>query len=98
VDFIYHIYNAKLDRATGRPRLLTQARIFRDGRPVFTGQAALFDPGVRKDMTRLKAGSRLQLGRELAPGDYVLQIVVTDQLAKGSRATATQWLDFEVVK
>ena len=29
----------------------------------------------------------------LPPGDYVLQVVVTDKIAK---ATATQWSDFEV--
>jgi VWFA-related protein len=97
LDFVYHIYNAKVDRATGRTQLLTQARLFRDGQPVFTGPAAPFDPGPQTNPARLKAGSRLQLG-DLAPGEYVLQIVVTDRLAKGARATATQWLDFEVVK
>lgn len=98
IDFVYHIYNAKVDRATGRPRLLTQARLFRDGQPVFTGPASPFDPGPQTDMTRLKAGSRLQLGMNLPPGEYVLQLVVTDELAKPGRATATQWLDFEIVK
>ena len=49
-------------------------------------------------MTRLKGGSRLQLGMNLPPGEYVLQLVVTDGLAKRGRATATQWLDFEIVK
>jgi len=98
IDFTYIIYNAKVDRATGRPRLLTQTRIFRDGQPVFEGQLAPFDPGPQPDVTRLRSGSRLQLGMNLTPGDYVLQIVVTDELAKGSRATVTQWLDFEIVK
>ncbi|MBV8857873.1 MAG: VWA domain-containing protein [Acidobacteria bacterium] len=98
VDFFYHIYNAKLDPATGRPRLVTQARLLRDGQPVFTGPLVPFDPGPQKEMARLKMGSRLRLGLNLAPGDYVLQVIVTDELAKGSRATATQWLDFEIVK
>jgi VWFA-related protein len=98
VDFFYHIYNAKLDGATGRPRVVTQVRLFRDGQPIFTGPLVPFDPGPQKDMARLKMGSRLMLGLNLAPGDYVLQAVVTDELAKGSRATATQWLDFEIVK
>jgi VWFA-related protein len=98
IDFLYQIYNAKVDRTTGRPRLSTQARILRDGQPVFTGPPALYDPGPQTDMTRLKAGSRLQLGMNLPPGDYVLQLIVTDELAKGSRANATQWLDFEIVK
>lgn len=98
IDFFYHVYNAKVDRATGRPRLLTQVRLFRDGRPVFEGPTNPFDPGAQTDMTRLKAASRLRLGLNLAPGDYVLQLVVTDGLAKGSRATVTQWLDFEIVQ
>jgi VWFA-related protein len=98
IDFVYFVYNAKVDRATGRPRVLTQARLFRDGQPVFTGPTGPLDPGPQTDMTRLKTGSRLQLGMNLTPGDYVLQIVVTDELAKGKRATATQWLDFEIIK
>jgi hypothetical protein len=36
--------------------------------------------------------------RHLAPGEYVLQLVVTDDLAKASRAAAAQWLDFEIVE
>ncbi|HEX8292284.1 MAG TPA: VWA domain-containing protein, partial [Pyrinomonadaceae bacterium] len=98
IDFFYFIYNAKADRATGRPRLVTQARLFRDGQPVFTAPPNPYDPGTQADMTRLKGGSRLLLGMNLPPGEYVLQIVVTDELAKGDRATATQWLDFEIVK
>jgi VWFA-related protein len=98
LDVFYHVYNARVDRSTGRPRLLTQTRLFRDGRAVFTGPLNPLDPGPQPDMTRLKAGSRLQLGRDLTPGDYVLQVVITDQLAKGARATATQWIDFEIIK
>ena len=98
VDFIYHIYNAKVDRATGRPSLRTQARLFREGQPVFAGPQIPYNPGPQTNMSRLQGGSRLQLGAQLPPGDYVLQVVVTDDLAKGSRATATQWIDFEIVK
>ena len=32
------------------------------------------------------------------PGEYVLQVIVTDQLAPEKRRTATQWIDFEIVK
>jgi len=38
------------------------------------------------------------LGTALTPGEYVLQVVVTDSLAKGKYRTATQWIDFEMVK
>lgn len=32
-----------------------------------------------------------------APGEYVLQIVATDEAA-GGRPQASQWIDFEVVR
>jgi VWFA-related protein len=98
IDFFYHIYNAKVDRTTGRPRLVTRVRLFRDGRPVFNGPPIPFDPGRQADMTHLKMGSRLRLGTDLAPGEYVLQVIVTDELSRGGGATATQWLDFEIVQ
>ena len=42
--------------------------------------------------------ARFHLGPELPPGEYVLQITVDDNLAKEKQRTATQWIDFEVVK
>jgi hypothetical protein len=47
-------------------------------------------------MKRLLAGGRLQLGTKMVPGDYVLQVVVTDNAAKEKYHIATQWMDFEV--
>ncbi|MBV9928698.1 MAG: VWA domain-containing protein [Acidobacteria bacterium] len=100
LDYGYAIYNAKADKATGQPRVTTQVRLFREGRLVFTGAAAPLDLSGQ-DAKRLVAGGRLQVGTELAPGDYVLQVVVTDEVAKGRKkdgtGTATQWVDFEVV-
>lgn len=98
LDYYYHIYNAKPDRATGQPQLVTQARLFRDGQAVFTGQPTPFNPGQQPDPKRIMAGSRLRLGSNLPPGEYMLQVVVTDKLAKEKRQLATQWIDFEIIK
>ncbi|MCA1594387.1 MAG: VWA domain-containing protein [Acidobacteria bacterium] len=98
VDYFFSIYNAKLDRATNRPQLQTQLRLFRDGQPVFSGKLLPFDPKEQPDLKRLLSGSRLHLGKELPPGEYVLQVVVHDLLAQEKRRIATQWIDFEVVK
>jgi VWFA-related protein len=98
VDFVYHIYNAKPDRATGRPQLQTQMRIFRDGQKVYEGPLLPYDPSQQTDPARLRAGSRVLLGHELTPGEYVLQVAVTDALADRQHAVATQWIDFEIVK
>jgi hypothetical protein len=50
------------------------------------------------DRQRITAGSRLQLGSEFPPGNYVLQVIVTDKLAKQNQTEASQWIDFEVIK
>jgi VWFA-related protein len=98
LQYGYVIYNAQLDRASGRPQLTTQVRLFRDGKLVFTGRenpVAFQNPA---DMKRLIAGGAIQLGTDLIPGDYVLQIVVNDALADEKHRTATQWMDFEMIK
>ena len=43
-------------------------------------------------------GGRIVLPESLAPGDYSLQIIVTDKLASKKFKTASQWIDFELVK
>ncbi|HEX8651928.1 MAG TPA: VWA domain-containing protein [Pyrinomonadaceae bacterium] len=98
LDFGYVIYNAQLDRATSRPQLTTQVRLFRDGQPVFTGKELPFNADRQTDLKRLVAGGRLSLGTNLPPGEYVLQVIVRDALAKEKYRTASQWIDFEIVK
>jgi hypothetical protein len=95
--YVYTIFNAQLDRATGQPQLQTQVRLFRDSRELYRGKPTPYDMGDQRDGKSLRAGGRIELSRDAAPGEYVLQIVVTDALAKDNR-TATQWIDFEIVK
>jgi VWFA-related protein len=97
VSYYFNIYNARLDRATGRPRLQTQMRLFRDGRQVYAGPPVPFDPGRQTDMKNLLSGTRLGLDAGFVPGEYLLQVVVTDLLAPGKQGSATQWADFEIV-
>jgi hypothetical protein len=73
-------------------------RILRDGQPVFTGKTLPLDASRQSDMKRLVMAGRLRVGPDMTPGDYVLQVVVTDQLAPKGRQTATQWIDFEIAR
>ena len=98
LDYYYVVFNPRADKATGRPRLSARAKLFRDGRLVFDGPEKPVQPLSQLDPARVTAGGRLQLGSELPPGEYFLQVVVTDQLAPASRRAATQWIDFEIVK
>jgi VWFA-related protein len=94
----FAIYNAQIDKATGKLQLQTQVRLFRNGQQVFTGREIALDGGNQVDLKRLEASGAIQLGSGLAPGEYQLQVIVTDPLAKEKYRVATQWIDFEVVK
>jgi VWFA-related protein len=94
----YIIYNAQLDRATRRPQVQTLLRLFRDGQQIFSGNPVPVPVEGQADLKRLGMGSALQLGADMPPGEYVLQVVATDPLAREKYRTATQWIDFEIVK
>jgi VWFA-related protein len=98
LQYGYVVYNAVADKGTARPQLQIQMRVFRDGREVFTGRVQPFDASGQTDLRRIAAGGALQLGNEMTPGEYILQVIVTDPLAKEKYRTATQWIDFEIVK
>ena len=98
LNYAYTIYNAKLDPATNRPQLQTQMRLFRDGKEVFQGKLSPYNMGEQTDLKRLSAGGRLVLGSNLIPGEYVLGVFVTDELVKSKQNTASQLMNFEIVK
>jgi len=98
MSYGFAIYNAHLDKATNLPQLTTQVILFRDGKPVFTGKENQFKVGTQADLKRLLAGGAIQLGGNLSPGEYMLQVIVTDLLADEKHRVATQWMDFEIVK
>ena len=89
----YTIYNAALDKKTGRPNLRTQTVVFRDSLKIYSSDRVAVADGDQTDLKRINAGARLQLGSALTPGEYVVHIVVEDQVAK---RTATQVTQFEV--
>jgi VWFA-related protein len=92
------IYNAQIDKATGKPQLQTQMKLFRDGREAFTGKEVAFDAGSQSDLKRLSATGAIQLGSQLQPGEYTCQVIVTDLLRKDKYRVTNQWIDFEIVK
>lgn len=92
------IYNAKLDKTSGNPQLQVQVLIFRDGHPVFAGKQQAFNLNNPPDLKRLGISGALQLGSDMAPGEYVFQVIVTDLLADQKHRVSTQYIDFEMVK
>jgi VWFA-related protein len=97
MTYAYFIYNAQVDRVN-TPQLVTQVRVFRDGKQVFTGSETPYAPSKQADLKRLDVGGGIVLGSDLPPGEYVLQVVVTDQLANKKHRFATQAMDFQIVR
>ena len=93
--YAFEIYNVKSDAAR-KPNLTTQIRVFRDGKPILEGLNVPLDLLGQTDLQRIKSAGALSLGSEMSAGEYVLQIVITDNLAKKKRQIATQFVQFEI--
>jgi len=91
------IYNARLE-ATQKPNLTTQLRLFSDGKLIFSGKQVPVELLGQTDLQRIKFVGALNLGTNMTAGDYVLQIVVTDNLAKEKQKISTQFVQFEIVE
>ena len=94
LSYEYQIFNAEAD-AAGKTDLEVEIRIFHDGELAYRGQPMALNAGGQTTPKRLLAGGNLVLSK-IAPGDYVLQLVVVDRLAKQKDRAASQWMDFEV--
>ncbi|HEY5839631.1 MAG TPA: hypothetical protein VIT19_11395, partial [Pyrinomonadaceae bacterium] len=98
IEYAFFIYNAKLEKGSSRPQLITQAKLFHDGKEIFSGKELRYDSSGQIDLQRLPTGGAIQLANSMEPGDYVLQVIVTDPLADKKHRITTQWMDFQVVK
>jgi VWFA-related protein len=94
IDYGCEAYNTRIDSETGRPKLTMQVRLFRDNQQVFASQNldVMGQPGAK----RVVAMGHLKLGQNLTPGDYILQVIVTDVAGKNKPRVASQWIVFEV--
>jgi VWFA-related protein len=98
LDYGFLIYNAELDPRTKKPQLESQVILLKDGKQVFVTKVSPLNVGEEPDWKHIPAAGRLRLGDELTPGEYILQVIVTDKLAKEKYRWATQWMDFEIAK
>ena len=96
--YAFNIYNAKVDKGTGKPKLKTQLRIYRDGKLIFAGDEEAFTPLDQTDAKRLLGAGVVRMGTQMVPGEYVIQIVVTDLLGKQKENMTSQWIDFDVIE
>ncbi len=77
--------------------LVMEAKLFRDGKNVYSGPEVPIDFTKQPDPSRVFASGTVKLNAELEPGSYYLQVVVTDKSAK-KPAPVVQWVDFELIQ
>jgi hypothetical protein len=92
----YEIYNARLDHAK-IPAVEVRIRIFKDGKLVLEGKQTKLNVTGQTDLQRLKAAGAISIGDQMLPGDYILQVIVTDPLAIRGQQVATQVVQFEII-
>jgi len=96
ISWGYQILNAKT-REDKRSKLQTYVRLFHEGREVYVAEPALIRIEPDEKSGRMIGTGRMQL-KKIIPGNYILQVVVKDMLAKEKHRTAVQSIDFEVQK
>ena len=96
-EYSYLVYGAR-QSANNSAHLVSQIRLFRGSEEVFTGD--VLPVTTAKEITRdgIIAGGTFRLGSALPPGNYFLQVVVTDKMAPSEIQSSSQWIDFEIVK
>jgi VWFA-related protein len=88
--FVFVVYN-------GSPNLVMQTKLFRDGKSFKASPETALDVANQADLSRILTTHTLRLTPDLEPGNYYLQVIVTDK-SKDKQPPAIQWVDFEIVK
>jgi VWFA-related protein len=94
----YAVINPRLKGSAKEYKTGAQVRIFRDGKLIHSGAYMHLMAKSKADPTRLVGGGVLRLGAQMSPGEYLLQVLVTDEFAGKKKSQVAQWVDFQVVE
>jgi hypothetical protein len=97
ISYLLTVFNTPLDRRTGNADLEIRARLFREGKEVWTAKPfpAIVPKGF--DPRRVPVGGVVTLGQRTAPGEYFLQVTAVRPGQQGPKAVAAvAWIDFEL--
>jgi len=97
LEYSYLVYGARQNQ-NNSTALTSQIRLFRGSEEVFTGKILPTTPASDEPGEAIIAGGKLAVDASLSPGEYFLQVTVTDELAPRDKQTSTQWIDFEIIK
>ncbi len=97
LEYSYLVYGAR-ENKNNLSDLTSQIRLFRGTDEIFTGAVVPSSAAKDNGAEAIVVGGTLALANSLPPGEYFLQIVVTDEMAPRDKQTSIQWIDFEIVK
>lgn len=92
----FEVYNARLDGAK-QQKLSARIRVFNDAKLVLDGKAVPVELLGQTDLAHIKVTRAISLGSKMKPGDYILQIIVTDEADPKKPKLATQAVQFEII-
>ncbi|HET6176463.1 MAG TPA: VWA domain-containing protein [Candidatus Sulfotelmatobacter sp.] len=95
VSWAFQIFNAHKGNDQ-QPEVTVETRLFRDGNEIGRSEPLPVRFPGNVPANRLAANGQLLLSPKFVPGDYALQVVVTDTLAKKKYSMASQWIDFGI--
>ena len=96
IAYGYEVINPRLQGPEKELQVAIQVRVFRNGKLFYTSPLEHSLMRSELDPTLFAGGGILSLKEDLTLGEYLLQVVVTDQPGKKKTSQATQWIDFEV--
>lgn len=95
--YSFEVYNARLDDASSRASLTRRLRIWRDGEVVLETPPTPLRLGDQASWKLISVTGSLRLTKAVKPGQYIIQLLIDDELAAPNRRTAKQSMDFEVI-
>jgi len=98
LTYSYLIYGERQASESSKPDLWSQIRLFQAGKEVFTSKETPVTKTQMSSSGGIVAVGTFRLDEDLVPGEYFLQIIVTDKLAPAEKQLSDQWIDFQIVK
>ena len=90
------VSNAKPGKEANSPNLETQVVLFHDGKVVYTGKRTPFQPEGFTEGMNISVMGNMQLGANIATGEYILQLAIRDLEAPRKQQYFVRSIDFEV--
>lgn len=94
LEYAVSVFHSIPAPGTQRPNLLTQMRLFRDGKLLYTGKKIPLVPPERQDNGLVLVKGRVRVSSP--PGEYLLEIAVQDLSAPAKQQAAVAYVDFTV--